>query len=531
MRILGMKPGHDGHICSIMDGQLEFSIEAEKDSWPRYEVVTPHILSRAMELIDDVPDVLAVSGWVKGFHSVSQPSDGGYFGIDPGQRVIETRRMMGRKVTYFASSHERSHIFCSFALSPFPQGKPFYSLTWEGNIGAFYRVDEHMNIVRIGDVLEDPGNKYAYIYALADPKFPDGTGFFRFEDAGKLMALCSYGEMGAPDEEERFVIEKVLRQKSVLLTLDKAEFRHTKFYNIGVEHPAFKTLARKHSDAIFERFHAFAREHLTEGLPLVIGGGCGLNCDWNSAWKATGLFADVFVPPCTNDSGAAIGTAAEAQFHLTGSAKINWSVYAGEDFVNDLAAPAEAETMALDLDEVSRRLADGAVIAWVQGRYEIGPRALGNRSILANTFSSDIHARLNAIKKREGFRPIAPICLEEEVGRLFEHDGPSPHMLYFQMVKTDAIPAVTHVDGSARLQSVNVTQNPKMHALLERFKALTGYGILCNTSLNFNGTGFINRLSDLHAYALDRGLDGYVVGDRYYCLAEHHARQRLREAS
>ena len=345
------------------------------------------------------------------------------------------------------------------------------------------------------------------------------------------MALCSYGEPGEMTSEERFVIDKVLAQKSILLTLDKAEFRHNKFYNIGVEHPAFKTLARKHSDAIFETFHAFAREHLTEGLPLVIGGGCGLNCDWNSAWKATGLFADVFVPPCTNDSGSAIGTAAEAQFHLTGSAKVDWSVYAGEDFVFDIDVPEEAEVITLEVDTLVSRLEEGAVLAWVQGRYEIGPRALGNRSIIASTFSSEIHKRLNAIKKREGFRPIAPICLEEEVARLFENDGVSPHMLYFQKVKSDAVPAITHVDGSARLQSVNAEQNPAMFDLLSRFKARTGYGILCNTSLNFNGTGFINRLSDLHAYAVDRGLDGYVVGDRYFCLQAYHARNTLKDAS
>ncbi|MEP1536565.1 MAG: carbamoyltransferase C-terminal domain-containing protein [Paracoccaceae bacterium] len=530
MRILGMKPGHDGHICSIKDGELEFSIEAEKDSWPRYEVVTPHIVTRAMELIDDVPDAIAMSGWVKGFHSVSQPTDGNYFGIDQNDIVLEDRKMMGRDVKYFASSHERSHIFCSFGMSSFPQGKPFYALTWEGNIGAFYRVDENMNISLIGNVMEDPGNKYAYLYALADAKFPDGKGFFRFEDAGKLMALCSYGSGGEPSAEESFVIDKILDQDSILLSLDKADFKGSRFYNIGVEDPAFKELARKHSDAIFETFHAFAREHLTEGLPLVIGGGCGLNCDWNSAWHATGLFADVFTPPCTNDSGSAIGTAIEAQFALTGSAKINWNVYAGEAFIHDIPEPQEADITELDLDHVVQQLAGGAVIAWARGRYEIGPRALGNRSILANTFSKDIHRRLNDIKKREGFRPIAPICLEEEATRLFEGDGPSPYMLRFQKVRTDAIPAVTHVDGSARLQSVTADQNPAMFDLLTRFKEATGYGVLCNTSLNFNGTGFINRLSDLHTYAMERELDGYVVDGKYYCLKAYHQLNALREA-
>ncbi|MGI9279479.1 MAG: carbamoyltransferase C-terminal domain-containing protein [Endozoicomonas sp.] len=523
MRIFSMKPGHDGHICSVNDGKLEYSIEAEKDSWPRYEVITPHVFTRAMELTDEIPDVIAMSGWVKGFHSVSQPTDGRYFTINPEDRILEKRKAFGKEITYFASSHERSHIFCSFALSPFPQNEPFYALVWEGNIGAFYRVDEEMNISCIGRVMEDPGNKYAYLYALADPKFPDGKGHFRFEDAGKLMALCSYGEPDTPaSEEEQYVIDTILNQKSILLTLDKASFKHTRFYSIGVEHPDFKSLARKHSDAIFNRFYDFAKENLTEGFPLVIGGGCGLNCDWNSAWKASGLFQDVFVPPCTNDSGSAIGTAAEAQFELTGSAKIEWSVYAGEEFFLDIPVPKEVEVFDAGYDYVADRLAGGDVIGWVQGKYEIGPRALGNRSLLANTFSKEIHARLNKIKRREDFRPIAPICMEEEVDRLFNSQGSSPHMLYFQTVRTDAIPAVTHIDGSARLQSVNPQQNPKMYKLLSHFRNKTDFGILCNTSLNFNGTGFINRLSDLHQYALQTGLDGYVVGDRFFCLKKHH---------
>ncbi len=527
MQIFSIKPGHDGHICLVKDERLEFSVEAEKDSWPRYEVVTPHLVTRAMELCDDIPDVIAMSGWVKGFHSVSAPTDGGYFGISPETRTIEKRNIFGKEVTYFASSHERSHIFCSFALSPFPQGEPFYALTWEGNIGAFYRVDEQMNISRIGQVLEDPGNKYAYLYALGDPSFPDGRGFFRFEDAGKLMALCSFGSDEPVSQEEQHLIDRILSQRSILLSLDKAEFKNSKFYNIGVEHPDFKSLARKHSNAIFERFCSFATANLTEGLPLVIGGGCGLNCDWNTAWKNTGLFQDVFVPPCTNDSGSAIGTAAEAQFAIDGSAKLDWSVYAGDEFVLDCPIADGVVRRSLDLAAVASDLMDGKVLAWVQGRCEIGPRALGNRSLIAAPFTPEMHRRINAIKKREGFRPIAPICLEDEVSRLFDTHSPSPFMLYFQKVVTDAIPAVTHVDGSARLQSVNPDQNARMYALLSEFKKKSGYGILCNTSLNFNGTGFINRLSDLHSYAVDRRLDGYIVGDTYFDLSEVNGSQHM----
>ena len=172
----------------------------------------------------------------------------------------------------------------------------------------------------------------------------------------------------------------------------------------------------------------------------------------------------------------------------------------------------------MDVEEVASELANGSVFGWVQGKYEIGPRALGNRSIIAMPFTKEIHARLNKIKNREGFRPIAPICLEEEMDRWFDHHGPSPYMLFFQQVKTDALKAITHVDGSARLQSVTEQSNPEMFKLLTEFKKQTDYGVLCNTSLNFNGFGFINHMSDLVRYAKNHGLDGLVVEDKFYRL-------------
>lgn len=518
MKILSYKPGHDGHVAYVEDRALKFSIEAEKDSWPRYASVTPSLHLRCLEAIDDVPDVVALSGWVKGFHSISAPVEGGYFGHDESTIVDRTQKLVGRTVRFFSSSHERSHVLCAYGLSPFPQGEPVVALVWEGNIGAFYHVDEKVSVSKIGDVLEDPGNKYAFLYALADRNFPTGRGHFRFEDAGKLMALASYGEPGPSTPEEQKVIDFILCRKSILLTVDKADLSWSRFFNIGVEHQAFKNLARKFSDALFERFHDFARRHVPQGLPLLISGGCGLNCDWNSRWRSSGLFKDVFIPPCTNDSGSAIGTAVDALRYYTGEAKIDWSVYAGEEFVMDTTDTYGVSPQPLNLEKISDFLAGQNVLAWINGKYEIGPRALGNRSLLAAPFTREMHARLNAIKQREGFRPIAPICMEEEVERHFNSDGPSPFMLHFQTVRTAELPAVTHVDGSARLQSVTPQQNPAMHALLSAFRQRTGYGVLCNTSLNFKGTGFINRMSDLLSYAVEHGIDGCAVNGAFYDL-------------
>lgn len=527
MDILAYKPGHDGHIAYIEDAKLVFSIEAEKDSWVRHEGVTPSLHLRGLQYLKRIPKVVSISGWLKNFHPVGGPIEGGYFGEGVDTIIDREQHFLDRTIRFFSSSHERSHLLCSYGMSPFEQGEPCYALVWEGHIGAFYHIDERVSIRKIGNVLDDPGNKYAFLYGLADPTLPLRRGYFRPEDAGKLMALAAYGTETQSTVQESELIEALIGDRPSPLVLDKTDFRNSPFFNIGVESQSFKNLSKHFSNALFEKFASFASRHLREGLPLLISGGCGLNCDWNSTWKQTGLFRDVFVPPCPNDIGSAIGTAIDALRHYTGKAKIDWTVYAGEAFEMDEADLYGIDPTPLDLAELAKLLASGNVIAWVQGRYEIGPRALGNRSILATPFTRESHNRLNRIKQRENFRPIAPICLETDMSFYFEHQGPSPHMLYFQRVRSDVLPAITHVDKTARAQSVNSEQNPKVYALLSAFKRETGHGVLCNTSLNFKGAGFINRLSDLVRYAREHNLDAFVIGDTLYKMSStaYHTRQ------
>ena len=167
---------------------------------------------------------------------------------------------------------------------------------------------------------------------------------------------------------------------------------------------------------------------------------------------------------------------------------------------------------------VADLLANDLIIGWVSGKYEIGPRALGNRSILAAPFQESTRVRLNDIKQREQFRPIAPVCLEEEAARWFGCDQAMPFMLYTHRVRTDALAAVTHVNGTARIQTVSSVTNRNLYNLLIAFKRRTGYGVLCNTSLNFNGRGFINTIADLATFATEHNLDGFVVEGRTYLI-------------
>ena len=516
MLILSMKEGHDGGITAIEDGKLLFALEAEKDSFPRYDRITGEVLIAAFNLLPRQPDVIAVGGWVKGIHSVEPQLRTGYFGV--GEKAIsdEAGKLFGRDVRIFSSTHERSHIMTAYGMVEPVADQPYYALVWEGSIGSFYRIDERGEVTHLKHVLTDPGNKYAYLFALADPHFPKIKGLFRYNDAGKQMALTGFAQPGPVTKAEQETIDFILQQDGIILGLPKDEMSWSHIYNAGVESQSYRDAAAKLSNAIFERFYDYAAESMTEGLPLLVSGGCGLNCDWNRMWRESGLFSSVFVPPCPNDSGSALGTGIDAQWYYTGSATISWDVYAGEEFKEDVQPdPARYDVRPLVTAEVARYLERGNVIGWARGRYEMGPRALGNRSILAAPFSAEMTTRLNKIKQREGYRPIAPICLESDADKWFVGSVQDPYMLFFNRVTSAELQAVTHVDGSARTQTVTPERNPRMAELLEAFRDITGFSVLCNTSLNFSGRGFINRTSDLLQYGEEHGLDGYVINDTF----------------
>jgi len=516
MLILSMKEGHDGGIAAIEDGKLLFALEAEKDNYPRYDRLTGEVMARAAGMLDRQPDVVALGGWVKGEHSVEPSSRTGYFGVGNGAISDNPGKFFGKQVRYFSSTHERSHIYTSLGMAPAATGQAYYSLVWEGNIGDFYRVDERGVATHLQHVLTDPGAKYAYLFALADPNFPAGKGFYRFGDAGKQMALTGFAEDGPVTLEEQETIDFILQRDGIILGLSKDEMSWSHLYNAGIWSQAYRDAAAKHSRAIFDMFYEYAAKNLKEGLPLLISGGCGLNCDWNSRWRESGLFASVFVPPCPNDSGSALGTGIDAQWFYTGQATIEWDVYAGEQFVEDVEPdPTRYKSQPLAAGDVARYIEQGNIIGWARGRYEMGPRALGNRSILAAPFTVDTTARLNKIKRREDYRPIAPIVLESDAPKWFAGSVRDPYMLYFNHVSSDELKAITHVDGTARAQTVTRERNAGIVDLLEAFRDLTGFSALCNTSLNNNGRGFINRTSDLIEFGEEHGLDGYVINDTF----------------
>src|SRR5258708_3958098 len=186
--ILSINPGHDGAIALVKDRRLLLSLEAERDSRPRHMPANAYFLLDVICGMTEIPAVVAISGWGNGFpfQSASTP----YHGVNEDCTKLRKTNVFGHRTTVFESTHERSHIFCTYGLSPYPQGEPCYVLVWEGEIGCFYEVDAKMRIQPYGPVLSTPGYKYAFLFDLADPSASMGP--WRLDTAGKLMALAGF---------------------------------------------------------------------------------------------------------------------------------------------------------------------------------------------------------------------------------------------------------------------------------------------------------------------------------------------------
>ncbi|TIL80235.1 MAG: proline dehydrogenase, partial [Mesorhizobium sp.] len=161
MKIMSFKPGHDGTVAALdaSTAELIYSYEAEKDSFPRYSTINPITVLDAAGRLDGIPDVFAVSGWPK-FPSHSSVGVG-YYGVANESEFVCKKNFFGREVYFYSSTHERSHLWGAYGMSPFPAGTPCYVLIWEGWCGDFYEIDEELRVVHQGKVMANPGEKYA----------------------------------------------------------------------------------------------------------------------------------------------------------------------------------------------------------------------------------------------------------------------------------------------------------------------------------------------------------------------------------
>jgi carbamoyltransferase len=251
-----------------------------------------------------------------------------------------------------------------------------------------------------------------------------------------------------------------------------------------------------------------------------------LNCVMNKRIRESGLFDELFVPPHTSDAGLSLGCAAFLSLESEGRrpepiGHCSWGPSHSEDEIEKVLERCQVSFERPDdlCAVVARDLADGKIVGWFQGGLEFGPRALGYRSILADPGHADMKDRVNfAVKFREGFRPFAPSCLEESAGDYFVDACSSPYMTLTFEVKEEkraAVPAITHVDGTARVQTVSEDHNPLYHRLITEFARLTGVPMVLNTSLNVKDQPVIEDPRTALALFYSTGLSGMAIGPFY----------------
>ncbi|MBC7905443.1 MAG: hypothetical protein H7Y60_01690 [Rhodospirillaceae bacterium] len=257
---------------------------------------------------------------------------------------------------------------------------------------------------------------------------------------------------------------------------------------------------------------------------LCLGGGVALNCVANGKLLRAGIFDNIWVQPAAGEAGGALG-AALAVTHLhhgqprqTGDAMNG--CYLGpthEDVEARLTAVGAKFAVLADdhlMEATAQALAEQKAVGWVQGRMEFGPRALGNRSILGDPRSPTMQKVLNLkVKYRESFRPFAPSVLAEDAAECFQLDCPSPYMLLVAPTRGPHWPAITHVDYSARVQTVQAEANPRFHSLISAFKAKTGCPMLVNTSFNVRGEPMVNTPEDAFRCFMGSEIEVLVVGN------------------
>ena len=262
--------------------------------------------------------------------------------------------------------------------------------------------------------------------------------------------------------------------------------------------------------------------NVTKSKNLCIAGGVGLNSVANKKILDNTPFENIFIQPASGDSGLALGSALWVSHQLNKN-PIGWRMdgaYLGKEYgekeILDAISSSGYNYKKLDNPQATaaKLLADEKIIGWFQGKSEFGPRALGNRSILCSPIPPGMKDKLNMqVKHRESFRPFAPVCLEENANEYFELDCPSPFMLLIAKVKKDNIPAVTHIDGTARVQTITTNQNPKLYSLIKEFEKLTGVPVVLNTSFNNSGEPIVETPKDAVRTFKSTNLDALILGD------------------
>ncbi len=464
----------------------------------------------------------------------------GHLGQKSGEWIEQTFDGMDARIQYF--DHQLAHAANAFYLSGYERAATFSADGRGERETAYLGWADRSGLHKLGQVY------FPHSLGLLYGTVTQYLGFRPDSDEWKVMALAAYGAVdNRYYSPMRSLVEVDPETGMFYLDQKYFSFAEPETYGGRFYTPEFVDRfgpARLRDDDIQQRHYDISwalqrvfEETMTVVLTalhrqtgetrLVAAGGCLMNSVYNGKVTANTPFRELFVSSCPDDSGIAVGAALLAYHRGTGAAQMvpHLHNYWGPSYTSDeiLDSLKKYKIKFTHLEDPSRAaahlLADGLLVGWFQGSMEFGQRALGNRSILADPCRSDAKDLVNAaVKYRESFRPFAPAILAERVHDYF-HAEPSGSARFMERVYQfreevrDRVPAVVHVDGSGRLQSVERDQNARFYDLIKEFEALTGVPMVLNTSFNLNGEPIVCSPTDAIRTLFSCGLDALVIGE------------------
>jgi carbamoyltransferase len=571
--VLGLNTyDHDVSACLLRDGAIAFAIAKERITRAKhasgfYKEVIDYCLEAEGITLDDV-DLVVRNCYVLPVPEMEERLV--YFDA-PGflpefERGDAARHLLyrSRQEKVVTISHHLAHAYSAFAVSPFDQG---VVMIVDG-VGS-YRSDV-MEPFPSSDVATPLARESESYYTFSGTKLaclkkvwmePDrgflsdefynmpGLGavysrastyiFGDWNKCGELMGLAPYGRR----DQVKHLVE--LTDDKLQVPHWTAEFKQPYVFDGSSweRSPSMKhweDLAWRTQDDTENVLLARARwlRETTGAKNLCMAGGVALNCVANGRLAREAGFENVWIQPAAGDDGIAIGCAYYGWLEILKQRRsfVMDHSYVGKRYSDrDVAAELQKFLVRIQVEakrsddvcrDTARLLADQQVIGWFQDRSEFGPRALGNRSLLADPRKGEMKDILNSrVKHRQAFRPFAPIVLAERMKEIFEGEEDSPFMLIAKPVRPEwreRIPAIVHVDGTARVQTVREQTNPMLYRLLKEFEALTGVPVLINTSFNIKGEPIVETPQDAVNCFLTTGIDHLVMHDTIVSKAATH---------
>lgn len=584
MRVLGISAFyHDSAAALIIDGKIISAAQEERFTRIKHDEAFPinaiqYCLKNARLQWQDLDAVVFYDKpWLKferiieTYHAVAPRGLASFrhgLPIWIKEKILLPRLLrkhIPKSIPLKFSSHHLSHAASAYYPSPY---KTAAVLTLDG-VGEWatctiaHGKDSELTILKEMNFPHSIGLLYS--------AFTQYCGFKVNSGEYKLMGLAPYGRKG--HQQVQFFKEQITSKMIHIyqdggIWLDQHYFSYTTDLSMVNESSWTKLLGLpcRHTDAPLTQAYcdlalaiqqvleeivlalAATAKNITGETNLCLAGGVALNCVANSALLQAGLFTSIWIQPAAGDAGGALG-AALAYYNSMNEAPRSIQkhdqmsgAYLGPSYTPDeIQDFLRKHNVNFSKNEsitkkVAKLLEQGQVVGWFQGKMEFGPRALGNRSILADPRSPEMQKKLNLkIKYRESFRPFAPSILKEDCAELFVHGTHSPYMLFIDQLKPQfcnklpadyddktleeklyfvrsVLPAVTHLDYSARLQTVEEQDNPLYYELLTEFKSLTGYGVIVNTSFNVRGEPIVESPIDAFNCFINTEMDALALG-------------------